>query len=326
MTVSRLLAAAGLVRSKGRGDGFSVRRNRVVFSYRLGPAGRLERDMSLAVEVLRGRGYLVLADGTGSAVEVYRAVRSAAHEEVFYTDPWASKVVDTDGSVRKGTEDPETAAVLAERDAARQRRDVEERAVTQRAQERRDALIAVFGELGVAAGKHRGVYSGSTDIHLGLDAAEKLLGLARAGRASSPAPRAVPGGDAENGSHCPTGRPLVAAPAQEPPADRPGVVDNRAIVHRLLLAAAKARSALAEAGTLNIGLSPFLDDGDLCILPTLSALDGLAEPPSFIETLNLLIIADRAEPTIGICAVGYGGVPTPAQYMDRRLVKPGAAS
>jgi len=100
--------------------------------------------------------------------------------------------------------------------------------------------------------------------------------------------------------------------------------DNRAIVHRLLLAAAKARSGLAETGTLNIGLSPFLDDGPGCILPSRDALDGRAEPPSFSETLNLLIIADRFEPAIAICAVSYGGVPTPEEYMaERPAVTPG---
>lgn len=97
--------------------------------------------------------------------------------------------------------------------------------------------------------------------------------------------------------------------------------DNQVIVHRLLLAAAKARSGLAEAGTLNIGLSPFLDDGPGCILPTLDALDGRAEPPSFSETLNLLSVADRFEPAIAVCAVGYGGVPTPEAYMADRLAQ-----
>jgi len=95
--------------------------------------------------------------------------------------------------------------------------------------------------------------------------------------------------------------------------------DNRVIVHRLLLAAAKARSDLAETGILDAGLSPFLADGPRCVLPTLDALDGRAEPPSFTETLNLLVVANRVEPHIGICAVGYGGVPTPEEYTEHCL-------
>ena len=361
-TVSRRLAAAGLKRQAGSGDGFSVRRNTVEVSCRWGPAGRLERGKAEVVAVLRACGYLVVPTGSGSSFEVYRRVANAAHDGVFYAQPWAAKVVDADGSVRKASADPATKAVVAERKAAVERRDVEERAVKKRGAERRDALIAAFGELGVEAGRHSGRFVDSTDIQLSVDAGEKLLELVRAARASSPAPWAVPGGVDGDGFHrrptsscCGAGLvarhpdtglyvsvsdvqdfagavrcgrcnrevasvcdPVVAAADSAPPA-RPDGDSNRAIVHRLLLAAAKARSGLAEAGTLNIGLSPFLDDGPRCILPALSALDGRAEPPTFTETLNMLAVANGAEPNIGICAVGYGGVPTVEEFMGRHL-------
>jgi hypothetical protein len=87
--------------------------------------------------------------------------------------------------------------------------------------------------------------------------------------------------------------------------------DYRQIVHTMLLAVAKARSNMAEAGTLDLGLSRWLDDGPVCILPLLERLDEREEPPSRVEILNLLIVAHRLEPSIAICALRYGGLPTP---------------